>query len=259
VLRAVRLSLRLGFAVSPETLRLIGVAVGEGIFEQLSGGRLREELELLLADPELALPGLERLDELGVLAAIHPALRLDAARRQALREARSAFDWYRVEALDEPAVRVPLLLLMALLRGGTAEARRAVGERLQLAAGERELLERFPWRLERSARELAAPRLLPHEAHAALGGLGGEELLLLLASESETLRTWVRRELTELRRLRLQVRGADLLERGHAPGPAIGEALRATLDARLDGAVAGEGELEHALEWLSRRAVGVRE
>ncbi|HET9769204.1 MAG TPA: CBS domain-containing protein [Thermoanaerobaculia bacterium] len=259
VLRAVRLSLRLGFEVSPETLRLIGVAVGEGIFEQLSGGRLREELELLLSDPELALPGLERLDELGVLAVIHPALRLDAARRQALREARSAFDWYRVEALDEPAVRVPLLLLMALLRGSSAEARRAVGERLQLIAGEREVLERFPWRLERAVREIGGPGLLPHQAHAALTGLGGEELLLLLAGEDETVRTWVRRELTELRRLRLEVRGADLLERGHAPGPAIGEALRATLDARLDGEVTREGELEHVLEWLSRRAVGVRE
>ncbi len=259
VLRAVRLSLRLGFDISPETLRLIAVAVGEGIFEQLSGGRLREELELLLADPELALPGLERLDELGVLAAIHPALRLDAARRQALREARSAFDWYRVEALDEPAVRVPVLLLMALLRGSGAEARRAVGERLQLIASERELLERFPWRLERAARDLAAPELLPHQAHAALAGLGGEELLLLLAGESEWLRTWVRRELTELRRLQLVVRGGDLVERGHAPGPAIGEALRATLDARLDGEVPREGELEHALEWLSRRAVGARE
>lgn len=254
-LRAVRLSLRLGFQISPETLRLIAVAVGEGIFEQLSGGRLREELELLLADPELALPGLERLDELGVLAAFHPALRLDAARRQSLREARSAFDWYHLEALGEPPVRVPLLLLMALLRGASVEQRRAVAARLQLVTSERELLERFPWRLERAARELAAPVLMPHAAHALLAGLGGEELLLLLAGEDETVRTWVRRELTELRRLRLLVRGADLVERGHDPGPAIGEALRATLDARLDGSIDAKGELDHALEWLSQREV----
>lgn len=255
VLRAVRLSLRLGFQISPETLRLVSVAVGEGIFEQLSGGRLREELELLLADPELALPGLERLDELGVLAAFHPALRLDAARRQSLREARSAYDWYHLQALAEPPVRVPLLLLMALLRGASVEQRRAVGARLQLVAADCELLERFPWRLERAARELAAPGLLPHEAHALLAGLGGEELLLLLAGEDETVRTWVRRELTELRSLRLELRGADLLARGHAPGPRIGEALRATLDARLDGAIRAEDELRHALEWLARRSV----
>jgi len=79
-----------------------------------------------------------------------------------------------------------------------------------------------------------------------------------LAGEDETVRTWVRRELTELRRLRLEVRGADLLERGHVPGPAIGEALRATLDARLDGSIAAEGELDHALEWLSQREPAAR-
>lgn len=255
VLRAVRLSLRLDFVISPETLRLIAVAVGEGIFEQLSGGRLRDELELLLADPDVALRGLERLDELGVLAAVHPALRLDPSRMQSLREVRSAHDWYRVQGVVDPDVRVPLLLLMALLRTATAEQRRDVAARLQLATGERDLLERFPWRLERASRELAAPELVPHAVHATLSSLTGEELLLLLAEGGERVRTWVRRELTELRRVRLGIRGGDLLRHGHAPGPAIGEALRATLDARLDGEIAPAEELDHALGWLARRRV----
>jgi len=255
VLRAVRLSLRLGFTISPETLRLVAVAVGEGIFEQLSGGRLREELELLLADPDHALRGLDRLDELGVLQAVHPALRLDEPRRQALREARSAHDWYRVEGLTEPEVRLPTLLLMALVRDTSAEQRRGVAARLQLPAADAELLERFPWRLERALRGLADPALRPRAAHALLAGLGGEELLLLLAGDDEAVRTWARRELTELRRLRLSIRGVDLVNRGHVPGPAIGEALRATRDARLDGEVDAAGELEHALQWLARRAV----
>jgi tRNA nucleotidyltransferase (CCA-adding enzyme) len=255
VLRAVRLSLRLGFTISPETLRLVAVAVGEGIFEQLSGGRLREELDLLLADPDHALRGLERLDELGVLQAVHPALRLDAARRHVLREARSAHDWYRVEGLEQPAVRLSTLLLMALVRDTSADSRRAVAARLQLPTADAELLERFPWRLERARRELDGSQreLRPHEAHALLAGLGGEELLLLLAGDDEVARTWARREITELRRLALRVRGVDLLARGHVPGPAIGEALRATLDARLDGDIDAAGELEHALQFLATK------
>jgi tRNA nucleotidyltransferase (CCA-adding enzyme) len=253
VLRAVRLSLRLDFQISPETLRLVDVAVGEGIFEQLSGGRLREELELMLAEPDTALRGLERLDELGVLGAIHPTLRLDPTKLHALREARSAHDWYRMQGVAEPSVRVPLLLLMALLRGATAEQRRAVAARLQLPPASEDLLERFPWRLDRAQRELGRAGVAPHVAHAELAGLEGEELLLLLASEGHEMRRWVRRELTELRRLRLSIRGADLLAHGHGPGPAIGEALRATLDARLDGEVAPEGELAYALSWLARQ------
>lgn len=258
VLRAVRLSLRLDFVISAETLRLIAVAVGEEIFEQLSGGRLRDELELLLAEPDIALRGLERLDELGVLTAVHPALRLDAGRLQSLRDVRSAHDWYRVQGVLDPGVRVPLLLLMALLRSAAAEHRRDVAARLQLVAAERDLLERFPWRLEKATRELAAPELAPHAVHATLSALSGEELLLLLAEGGEPARAWVRRELTELRRVRLGIRGADLLRHGHAPGPAIGEALRVTLDARLDGEVSPAGELAYALGWLARQPIAAR-
>ena len=79
ILRAVRLELRLGFHISPETLHLAEVALAEGVFDRLSGSRLRDELALLLDDPALALRGLERLGELGVLRAIDP--RLDPRRR----------------------------------------------------------------------------------------------------------------------------------------------------------------------------------
>ena len=48
ILRAVRLELRLGFRISPETLHLAEVALAEGVFDHLSGSRLREELALLL-------------------------------------------------------------------------------------------------------------------------------------------------------------------------------------------------------------------
>ncbi len=85
VLRAVRLELRLGFRISAETLRLIEVALAEGVFDHLSGGRLREELQLLLDDPALALRGIERLGELGVLRVVHPRLEIGDAVRERLR------------------------------------------------------------------------------------------------------------------------------------------------------------------------------
>lgn len=256
VLRAVRLSLRLDFRISPETTRLVAVAVEEGIFDQLSGSRLREELQLLLDDAETAVRGLEHLDELGVLAALHPALRLDGERLHALRQARAAFDWFRLEGFAEPSARLWLLLLLALVRRCTAEQRREIAARLQLVPGDATLLERAPWRLERAEAELAREGIAAHAAHAALADLGGEELLLALAEGGEPVRLWVRRELAEMRPLRLAIGGRDLLEQGHPPGPAIGEALRATLDARLDGRVDADGELPYALGWLAQRREG---
>jgi tRNA nucleotidyltransferase (CCA-adding enzyme) len=252
VLRAVRLSLRLDLGISPETVRLIEVAIGEGIFDQLSGSRLREELWQLLAEPDTAVRGLERLDELGVLAAVHPGLRLDARRLAAVRAARAAYDWYRLAGLAAPPARLPWLLLLALARPLTADQRRGLAQRLQLPPVEATLLERFPWRLERAAVALAAPGARPHQVEAALRELRGEELLLLLADDEEAGRQWVRRFLLEMRQLRLRVSGGDLVARGHPPGPAIGEALAATRAARLDGEIAAEEELSYALGVLER-------
>lgn len=68
-----------------------------------------------------------------------------------------------------------------------------------------------------------------------------------MAEGNETVRAWVCRYLTGMRPLTLSLRGADLLAAGVPPGPRIGEALRATRRARLDGHVDAAGELRYAL------------
>ncbi len=98
VLRGVRFEARLGFRMTPETEELAREAVAAGAFDRLSGGRLRHELELLLGAepaPAAALAGLERLQELGALGAVHPRLALDAAARRRLLDAAAEHAWYR--------------------------------------------------------------------------------------------------------------------------------------------------------------------
>ncbi len=250
VLRAVRLELRLGFHLSAETLRLVEVALGEGIFEQLSGSRLRDELTLLLDEPALALRGLERLAELGLLRVLHPHVELEDKARERLRNARAAWDWYHLQGLTDPPVRVWRLHLMAL--AGDLEEPELVrlADRLMLAGEDRRLLTGFPARVERAKQALARPDLLPHQAAEALAPLAGEELLLLLAEPAEAVRAWVRRDLTELRTFELEIRGADLIEAGFRPGPRIGDALKETRRARLDGRVEAGDELMYAARLL---------
>lgn len=249
VLRAVRLEQRLGFHITTETHRLIEVALTEGIFGHLSGSRLREELQKLLGEPALALRGLERLDDLGVLRVLHPGLELGTGARERLHAARAAFDWYELEGLTDPPVRSWRLFLMALVLQFSSTELGRLAERLMLAGDDHRLLTGFPERLADARRALAGAELPPHRAVEILDELAGDELLLLLAEGDETLRGWVRRFLTGLRRLELQIRGADLVAAGMPPGPAIGRALEATRRARLDGAIGGrrEEELEFAL------------
>jgi tRNA nucleotidyltransferase (CCA-adding enzyme) len=248
----VRLELRLGFHLSPETLRLVEVALGEGIFEQLSGSRLRDELTMLLDEPALALRGIERLAELDLLRVLHPHLGLEDGTRERLRGARAAWDWYHLEGLTDPPVRVWRLHLMALAGDLPEPELIRLADRLMLAGEDRRLLTGFPSRLERARRELGRPDLLPHQAAEALEPLAGEELLLLLVEPDEAVRAWVRRDLTELRTFELGIRGADLIEAGYRPGPWIGDALKETRRARLDGRLEAGDELRYAARFLEK-------
>jgi tRNA nucleotidyltransferase (CCA-adding enzyme) len=253
-LRAVRLELRLGFRIAPETARLIAVALSEGAFDRLSGSRLRDELALLLGETGLAVRGIERLGELGLLAVLHPGLVLDEGARERLRQTRAALDWYRMEGLSQPPVAGWRLLLMALAQDLPEAERAALADRLLLAGEDRRLLTGFPARLGAARRVLRRGSLAPHEAEEALAPLSGEELLLLMAAEDEACRAWVRRDLTAFRGLALAIRGADLVTAGVPPGPRIGKALSATRRARLDGRIEAEGELAFALATLGEGA-----
>ncbi len=254
VLRAVRLELRLGFHISPETLRLVQVALEEGVFSRLSGARWRDELALLLEEPATAARGLERLEELRLLAVLHPRLTLDRATRGRLQEAAAAHDWYRLADIAEPPLQPWRLMLMAASAGLSGEERAELADRLALAGEDRRLVAAAGERLGEPRALLRRADLRPHQVSRALAPLAGEELLLLMAAEEGPGRVWVRRELTELRPLQLRVRGGDLVERGFRPGPHIGHALEATREARLDGVLGAEGELGYALNLLRRWA-----
>ncbi len=268
VLRGVRLAARLGFRFAAETDALARQTVAAGAFTQLSGSRLRRELELLLGAepiPAMALLGLERLADLGALGAIHPRLDLDdpwgaaaglqgapaGAARRRLQDAALELAWYRAVGSPEPRVRPWLLLLMALLGGLGAAARREAAQRLALA-GEKQRLA-----AESSGAEGRLAAIAPllggtaraSEVDAALAPLSGEELLLLAACGGGQARSWVRRYWLEMRPLAPAIRGADLLAAGAPSGRAIGAALRATRAARLDGEIGAGEELSFALAW----------
>jgi hypothetical protein len=181
----------------------------------------------------------------------------------------AAWDWFTVEGLAEPPAALWRLVLLALvqveLQAGAPEGREGAGgaepgmepraaeelaERLMLSGDDRELLVGSARRLAAAGGALRRPDVRPHEVSGALVRLSGEEILLLVASEDEAVRTWARRELSLLRPLQLAVRGRDLVERGIPPGPWIGEALDAVRRARLDGEIGPEEELATALAYL---------
>ncbi|MEA2324250.1 MAG: hypothetical protein QOD81_4100 [Solirubrobacteraceae bacterium] len=218
--RVARYGARLGFAPDPHTRALAAAADPSTV----SGDRLGAELRLALRepDPPAALRAARGLNPALLPAGFDPD---PAALPAAL-------------ALLPDDGRRDLVTLAAATGGMDVRALLGWLDEMGFTAAERDTVaaaSRYstgaPLRTARTPAEIArAARGAPVEAVALAGG--------------ENARRW----LDDLRHVRLEITGDDLLAAGVPQGPAIGERLRRTLDRKLDGDVRGrDAELRAAL------------
>ncbi len=220
VWRVARYAARLGFTVDPQTAAL-AAAAGPG---SVSGERLGYELRLALAEDDPC-------TVFEHLAALNP---------RALPEGFAA----RPSGLDAALELLPadgrrdLTVLAACCAGMEADLLVRWLDHLQFPAGDRDVVAAAsrwvtgaPLRAARSPSAIGrAARGAPVEAVALAGG--------------ENARAWIE----NLRHVRAQISGEDLLAAGVPQGPEVGERLQRALDARLDGTAVGrDAELAVAL------------
>jgi tRNA nucleotidyltransferase (CCA-adding enzyme) len=248
ILRGLELAARFGFELAATTLAEVEAARAGGWMARLSPARLGEAMRRALGRPASAAGVLRRLRELRLLEAVDCSLvqigdaeeRFDAALRQ----------WgERFPAVGEDGSErgqgTFRLALLCLAFDLAAEDRRRLSSRLALQGADRELVALGPDRVREAALRLAG-EVRPSTVHALLRGWSEEELAVL-AAQGGGARSWVRRECSELRSVRLEIGGRDLLAAGLAAGPALGRALELTLKAKLDGRIGAGGELAFAL------------
>jgi tRNA nucleotidyltransferase (CCA-adding enzyme) len=219
--RVARYATRLGFAVEDHTRSLAAAADPSTV----SGDRMGAELRLALREPDPC-------------AALRCALALNdrllppgfAVREEAIRAA--------LELLP-PDGRPDLVVLAACAAGMDARALLQWLDDLGFPAAERDLVAAAsraataaPLRAARTNAEIArAARGAPVEAVALAGG--------------DQARRWI----DELRHVRLQITGDDLLAAGIPEGPEVGARLRHALERKLDGAAHDrDAELRAALD-----------
>jgi tRNA nucleotidyltransferase (CCA-adding enzyme) len=235
ILRGVELGARLGLRFDAGTEAL---ARADGVFfEALSPSRLAEAWARLFPDTQALGAKLTALGALGLGWLLGGGF-----------EGLQAKDVARLEAAlagpDGPRGIVERAVLAWLARRGGAAVEHALARRFG-----RPQLVGLGERLDEAAAALTLD-LPPHLLEAAVAGLGEIELVVLAATAEQ--RAADRAELVrgQWRRLRLAIAGADLLAAGWPAGPRIGEALRRTRRARLDGEIEQSEELKFALAWL---------
>ncbi len=218
--RVGRYAARLGFAVEPHT-RALAAAARPGA---VSGERLGNELRLALDedDPFAVFEQVEGLNPGALPEGFTPR---PAAAQQAL-------------ALLPADGRRDLVTLAACTAGMELGLLVRWLDHLAFTAAERDLVAAAsrwvtgaPLRAAVTPAQIAnAARGAPVEAVALAGG--------------NNARRWI----DELRHVRLEISGDDLLAAGVPQGPQLGRRLRAALDRKLDGEIAGrDAELAAAL------------
>jgi len=221
MLRAVRYAARLGFKIATQTEALVRRDLS--YLGTISGPRLRTELALLFQDPAAAVAGTLLAQRLGVLQAIHPALRLQEPVAERWEQALAG---ERHAPLDE-------LGFCVVAHPGDEGTAASVSKwlhltgRIEHALADLVRLEAQSSKLEAMSRPSEATELLDRYTPAAVwalavlrGGKTGQTCL-------DYLGTW--------RHVRPELSGDDLLALGMPAGPRLGEALRALRAARLDG------------------------
>lgn len=243
MLRAVRFEQRFNFRIESRTLQLMNEA--HDLLKQVSGDRLRHELDLILAE-ENPVSALNRLEELNLLSAIHPDLHWDSSASKALlRVLKEPLDpaWQLPEVLGNQSIRNALAYMVWLIPF-PPESSRAICERLKLShhlqnailsgnllmAELPDLVGQSPSRVVARLEEAPLPAL-----YAIICLCPGKEICELL-----------NRYATEWRKVQPMTDGYTLHAMGIEPGPVYRRILWALRAAWLDGKITTR-EQENAL------------
>jgi tRNA nucleotidyltransferase (CCA-adding enzyme) len=244
-LRAVRYARRLGFTIAPDTRNLISTALKEGVFERLSGQRLRRELEYVLAEPHPT-TALELVADLGLLPAICPGLKWSDEVRSYLMEVEGQLAWHQIEQLGAPPE--PWILFLgglALVAG--ANVSEDLAHRLQLGGPTRDLFLSLSVSVAEINQVSNSGMSLSQQAQV-VEQHSTEALLLAMSGLPLQSRRNLASAAVAAVRVQLPVTGQNLIDEGISVGPHIGRALRMTHDALIDDMIAADDALRWALE-----------
>jgi len=251
ILRAVRFEQRLGFQIEERTAELIDDALD--LLDHVTGERLRNELYLLLSEarPELAL---ERLEQMGVLSHVHPALHYTREMGTLFARLRERFDLWAggerqaeikqtaqdIEEENPDEVVAPTLALcyLAILTSPMKpEELDAFVAHVHIPRHDARFLHEVV-RLRESLSELTARAMLPSTIYHMLHPFSREaRFVLSVLTDSPLVRR--RLELYEgaLSQIKLHIDGNYIKKLGVPPGPVYGEVLERVHDALLDNQI----------------------
>ena len=237
ILRAIRYEDRYGFRMDDDTVRLARECIATGHVGDLSGARLRDELEALLSEGDVS-HAIPRLAELGAEKEVHPHVVADGETVGLFDRLRELNRRYR---LGIPPWRLGLAAL------GRKLPHEEIGPWLQALRIRRRDAELIAAAIEegpRIAARVGQDSLAPAEVVELAEPRAPDAPLFALAlADQAQLHEFFAR----LGAIELEIDGADLAQLGLGESPRVGEILAEIRRRKLNGELEGrESELDAA-------------
>jgi len=251
MLRAVRLEQRLGFTIEPRTMELLQEALP--LLNRVSGERIRNEMESIFMEERLQAI-MQRLDEIGLLTAIHPALiwNDDLVKVFIQVVSFSPSPGWQI-TLVPPQSFYYFALLLFMLKPKEVQQ---VCERLHFVAMMKKNIidaNRFGGELPNLCSEMSTSKVV-----GKLENLREEALLVIWLGliDQPKCRELIENYLSEWRFVTPRATGDTLREMGLPPGPNYRSILQALRDAWVDGEVKNLKEENALLSEMVKKARG---
>lgn len=247
MLRAVRFEQRFGFNIENRTLQLMREA--QPMLRQVSGQRLTHELNLILLEAQPA-DMLNRLQELGLLSAIHPLFNWKSEWKDVLQSVLTQQpdpEW----ALPASAGRLPLKLALAYLvwlASLPLNDSQAITNRLRLPSCLLEALASL------NRLSVLLPELVAAPISEIVSQLDKAPLIALYViyqiTASEQIRKLIHQYLVQWRKIKSVTDGNRLRDLNLKPGPVYQQILTSLRNAWLDGRISSSQEEDVMLQQL---------
>ena len=252
--RAIRFEQKLGFTISAHTARLMRGAVKERLFGKGDDVRFFREIQRILSE-ENPIPAIKRLAEFGLLQLLSPSLKEMGEGSRFMRvmeQARLAIAWFRMLYLKEEMTPWMVWFLAVMAESWLPEFTDFC-KRFQLPPKIGKQLIRQKEQAGKIARRLATRHDISNsEIYWLLKELSNEGLLYLMAIDQDgngILNKTVSNYVTDLRHLKSEIDGDDLMRLGYSMGPLYKEILNGLLNARLDSLTKNRNA---ELAWLAK-------
>ncbi|MBF0204165.1 MAG: CBS domain-containing protein [Desulfamplus sp.] len=257
VFRAIKFANRFGFVIGKLTLSLIKNAIKLDFFKNLSGLRVFSEIRQILEEDN-PISAIEYIRDYQLDKIIHPEFCIDRETIAFLASVKKTLDWHDLMYLDVEYLRWSVYF-MVLTKRSPIRVCEDICSKFQLSPRQTSIIIRDRLRaderlylLEKSLVE-KIPLFKNSALYNLLSTFKTEHILYMMATaKKEETRKAISFFYTQLKDLKVSIRGRDLIQIGIKPGPGYKNIIQAVLEAKLDGLVETR---EQEMEFVKNRNI----